>query len=130
MTITRLSFAAVLCAVLSFISSIAVSQEILVDEVTIEVRTPVITGVVIEVPEQSELTSGNSIDASNTESSGDVVISEYKRGNSLVKEYRSRGQLVYIEIFPESGNNPYVIDYSTEDLNSDRRSAGILVNQW
>lgn len=129
-TINRLSLAVVMCVALPFISSTAMSDEILVDEVTIAAIASVETGVVIEVPEQSELTSGHSVNATNTESSGDVLISEYKRGKSLVREYRIRGQWFYIEIFPESGNNPYVIVNLEEDLDPNRRSAGILLNRW
>ena len=122
-------FTAIFCAVLLYLSNLAVAQT-LVDTVTIPTRTPVQTGVVIETSEQSDAASEDSIDPTTIETTAGTVIMEYKRGNTLVREYRSRGQLLYVEIVQNDTNNPYVIDYSGDQSNPDKVTSGILVNQW
>ena len=111
-----------------FLFAASVQAQTLVDTIEIPARNSVVSGVPI---------SGDSdfydTNAANVENSfdGRLDVVEREFGTKIIREYRDRGRLVYVEILQADNRPSYVYDSTTgEQPERQRNRSGVVITSW
>lgn len=97
----------------------------LVDTIEFTNRPAIVTGQTIETSEADEPT-----DPLAGGSPQDVQYTEYRFGANTVREYRSGGTLLYIEVISDEGP-VYVINHTGDEKpESTTKRSGVVVTRW
>ncbi len=118
-----------LCAALTALLAARVPlADTLAETIPVKNKSAVITGVVIDTSDSEPAqASGSELEI---ESVDGLQIREYRQGEHTIREYRSGGRLMHVEMH-KAGQPAFVFDHTKQDRNPDRRPrSGIIISNW
>ncbi len=123
------NFAGALCAALAMLLGASVAlADTLAETIAVENKSAVITGEVIETSDSESVQASAS--ELEVESPKGLQVREYRRGEHTIREYRSGGRLMHVEM-RKDGQPAFVFDHTKQDKNPDRRPrSGVIISNW